>query len=364
MNSQELTTILESAGLCPPETLTIAMTGECNLACAHCWVDAGPDNSAPPVPGPVLCQLLTDFVRLGGAKVRLTGGEPLLHPDWLGVLSYALELGLERIILQTNAMLFDADDLSVLRRLRTERLQIQVSLDGARAEAHDLVRGAGAFRQTLNGLQRLVSYGLGPQLAIFFTEMRHNLQELPELFNLAAELGVGSVSSGTLVSCGRAASADRIAPPTPEQYLALLQKYRTDERFRTLYQKLGCIAAVEWCNQDIPVGTGCAFVRTPYLTAAGTLYPCLMCHADGYGVDSVYEKGLAAALVAGGPLWSSLQEISRQRATTIAECQECPLLESCGGGCMGRAWGSFGDFLVAEDRCRQRQTVFRWKEKN
>ncbi len=364
MDPLQIISAFEQAELSLPEILTISLTDACNLDCAHCWVEAGPFRPVTQVPTSVLRELLSDFVQLGGSGVRLTGGEPLLHPDWLELLGYAGELGLQTIILQTNGILFGPDDLSALRALDLAGLQIQISLDGARAETHDLVRGEGTFNQTLEGLRQLVDYGLGPQLALFMTEMRHNLQELPALFALAADLGIGSVSSGCLVSCGRAETEVLIMPPEPEQYLALLERYAGDEDFRRLYARLGCVAALEWCSAENRTAECCRFIATPYLTAVGVLYPCLMCHADDYAVFGVFEKGLVVALNEGIPLWSELQSISRQRTSALPECQACVLLKSCAGGCMGRAWGSFADFMRVEDRCRQRQVIASWKEKS
>lgn len=364
MDSPHIISRFKQAGLSLPEILTIAITDACNLDCLHCWVEAESCKSASQVPTQVLRQLLSDFIQLGGTGVRLTGGEPLLHPDWMELLSYAGELGLDKIILQTNGMLFGPADLPALCDLGLDRLQIQIGLDGASAKTHDLVRGDGAFQQTLEGLRQLVGYGLGPQIALFMTEMQHNLQELPDIFALAAELGVGSVSSGCLVRCGRAETDEFIMPPEPAQYQALLDHYRDDEGFRELYAKTGCVAALEWCSAASQSADCCRFIETPYLTAQGVLYPCLMCHAADYSVSNVFEKGLAVALCEGVPLWLELQSISCQRTSALPECQACDLLVSCGGGCMGRAWGSFGDFMHAEDRCQQRQVVSSWKEKS
>ncbi len=357
MGHLQIISEFKQAELSLPEMLTISLTDACNLDCAHCWVEAGPCESAAQVSVEDVRQVLRDFVRLGGSGVRLTGGEPLLHPDWLELLGFAAEIGLDKIILQTNGMLFSPADLSALRELGLDNLQIQVSLDGATAESHDLVRGEGTFRQTLEGLKQLVRYGLGSQLALFMTEMRHNLHELPDLFALALELGVGSVSSGCLVRYGRAATDELIAPPEPEQYQPLLDRFRDDKGFRELYAKIGCVAAFEWCSARSQSSGCCRFIETPYLTAQGVLYPCLMCHAEEYSVADLFEKGFAAALCEGVPLWSELQSISRQRTAALPECQACELLSSCAGGCMGRTWGSFGDFMRTEDRCQQRRAI-------
>ncbi len=361
MDPQAVRSLLTKNGLIPPDLLTIAVTTKCNLECAHCWFEAGPCQLQQDISGREICKVLDDFSLLGGRKLRLTGGEPLLHPDWQGIFDHAVSLGLEKIILQTNGLLLTEAHLAAFDRVNPELLQIQISLDGARGSTHDLIRGAGTFSQTITLLEELVKQGLGSRLSLFFTEMKHNLQELPEVLSFAAELGIPSVSSGCLVACGRAAADDQIAPPEPGQYLTMLDRYRSDETFRRHYRALGCIASLEWCQSEPAAQGQCSFVRTPYLTADGVLFPCLMCHAEKFSVNAVYEKGLLCALAEGATDWAELQHLSRNRVSALAECQQCPLLKSCAGGCMGRTWGSFGDFMMVEDRCQQRRAIQDWK---
>lgn len=363
MADQQIVNDYEQAGLSLPQTLTIAITTTCNLQCAHCWFEAGPSRSESLVPPASFFQVLDDFITLGGSSLRLTGGEPLLHPQWLDFLTYAAERNLSRIILQTNGLLFDDTSLSALTLPGFDHLQIQLSLDGACAQTHDLIRGRNSYHRTIEVLKKLVALGFAPRLAIFFTEMQHNLHELSAVFSLAAELGIASVSSGALVQCGRAGKEGLVQPPQPEQYIGLLERWQQDEIFRRNYQAIGCVAALEWCRSEGSNAQGCSFIKTPYLTAEGILYPCLMCHADSYAVEDVFSKGLEAALREGLPLWSDLQQLSQARVTSLPECQLCVLRHTCGGGCMGRAWSSFNNFLVVEDRCRQRQAISCWKEK-
>lgn len=364
MDSHTVKQELERQDLSPPHFMTISMTSACNLECTHCWFEAGPCKQSDVAPTGPLRGLLEDFIRLGGTALRLTGGEPLLHPDWRELLVFAGGLGFEKLVLQTNGLLIGADDIAPLQAVDSRVLQIQISLDGATAQSHDRIRGAGTFQQTLNILQCLVASGFGPQIAIFFTEMKHNLAELPELLGLVADLGLASLSSGCLMGCGRAENVHQVEPPAPDQYLALLDRYRQDQRFRQNYARLGCIAPLEWCHPQTEAAGQCRFISTPYLTAAGVLYPCLMCHADAYAVSDVFDRGLMPALQEGAERWGALQRLSRDRKTAIPSCQQCPLLEECAGGCMGRAWGNFSAFLVAEDRCQQRLAIQRWKELN
>ena len=349
---------LHLAGLRPPEMLTLAITGACNLACCHCWVSAGEASSQAHVPLRRLLRLVEELAAVGGDGIRITGGEPLCHPHWLDIVQYACSLGFKTVALQTNAMLFRDEQLAALHELDFPGLSIQVSLDGVTARTHDLVRGEGAFSGALQGITKLVQGGLARRVSLFFTEMRHNIGEIPELLDFADRMGIGSVSTGSMVLCGRASETSLIAPPDVEQYLSLLDRYDHDVRFRELYLKIGTVAALEWRSGDAIRQGCCTFIANPYLTPSGRLYPCLLCHADEFSVTGVFEKGLVAAIAEGVPLWSSLLDLSRRRAHEIPECRDCPGKPFCAGGCMGRAWGSCGNLLAADDRCGTRRAIY------
>ena len=357
MAGTKLKEALRHAGLRPPRTLTVAVTGACNLRCSHCWVGAGEPASAGHVPVLTLRRVIGEFAALGGEGVRLTGGEPLCHPHWVELLRCARSAGFGSIWLQTNGMLLDERSVASLRELDFPGLGIQISFDGATAATHDLVRGAGAFAVLMQAMRRLVREGLGPRISIFFSEMRHNLEEIPALLELAADLGVASVATGTLVACGRAAEGAPVAPPEPAQYLRLLQRYHADPEFRRLYRELGRVAALEWSCGGSPRGESCTFVENPYLTAEGRLYPCVLCHAEPYSVPGAFGKSLRQAFAEGVPLWSRLLQVSESRKDGIPRCQGCPERLICAGGCLGRAWGSFGDVMAADDRCEIRRAV-------
>lgn len=358
MTSAEVLQQLNSAGLRPPKTLTLAVTGACNLTCCHCWVEAGAPSAPDHVPVRLLKKMITAFAVLGGEGLRLTGGEPLCHPDWLELIRFSRSTGFSRLALQTNGMLFTDKHVAVLHEIDFTGLSIQISLDGATPAAHDLVRGAGAYAGTLAGIQKLAQAGFAGRISLFMTEMRHNLEDIPALLELADSFGINGFSSGTLVVGGRASEGSAVAPPDCDQYLRLLERYDTDQRFRELYQKIGTIAALEWRTDKAVRQEYCSFIENPYITPSGRIYPCLLCHADEFSITGLYEKGLAAALIEGVPLWSSLYRISRDRSDGLSECCDCPGRAICTGGCMGRAWGSCGDLAAADDRCNVRRTIY------
>ncbi|HIJ94180.1 MAG TPA: radical SAM protein [Desulfuromonadales bacterium] len=350
--------ILQQFNLRAPKTLTIAITGVCNLVCSHCWVSAGADSAVGHVGQQSLLRMIDDFAAMEGQALRITGGEPLCHPAWLELLRYAVQRGIPEILLQTNGMLLTDGDARALSQLGCSKLSIQISLDGATAATHDRVRGAGAFAGALAGIDRLVLAGLGDRTMIFFTEMQHNLAEIPELLELASARGIGSVVTGTLVQCGRAGEESGSAPPGPDQYIQLLRRYADDASFRELYLRIGMVAAIEWSRSESAREECCTFAENPYLAADGHLYPCLLCHAEPFSVASVFQKGLAVALVEAAPLWSELMKISSCRAGELPECRDCTGKKLCAGGCMGRAWGSHGNLMSADDRCDIRKKIY------
>jgi len=354
----EMSDAFKATGLRFPRVLTLAITDDCNLFCSHCWVEASPRVEPTMVASLTVRRLIEEFVELGGEGIRLTGGEPLLHPDWLDILQFSVSLGLASVEIQTNALLLGTVEIEALEKFATRGLKLQISLDGALPASHDLVRGAGTFSRTLTTIRRLVSAGLGERTSLLFTEMKHNLSEFPELLELAEELGIKSVISGTLVAGGRAAAGGvKISPPDPDQYLDLLEHYLANARFQELYAAYGTMAALEWWLTETPEHPCCNLVENPYVTPGGLLFPCLLCHSHDFAVAGVFDRALSEVFSEGADRWSSLQRLARRRAETIPACRTCPDKPICSGGCVGRAWGSCGDLLAVDDRCEIRRSI-------
>jgi radical SAM protein with 4Fe4S-binding SPASM domain len=347
-------------GLKPPETVTLAMTGLCPLSCRHCWPDYGAGTGQGPVPYVNLKKILQELTDLGMHRLVLTGGDPMTHPAWLDILEFACrELAISSVCLQTTAILMTRSHLDVLDKFQDTGLSFQVSLDGAGPITHDYVRGDGAFARTIQGLNVLVEGGWGPRLVVAFTEMKHNLDEIDPLLVLVERMGIGSLVSGTLVSAGRAARSEGIAPPGPDQYRRLITRYVSDEIFRSRYLQLANIAAVEWWrHRSETSGTCCTFIEHPYITANGRMHPCVMLQAEPYSARGVFDRPLSEALAEVLPRWGLLRRISLRRASEVAACRQCPYRCHCDAGCMGRAYAQIGNFFAPEDRCNLRKTVY------
>jgi uncharacterized Fe-S cluster-containing radical SAM superfamily protein len=151
------------------DTLWIQVAGTlCNLECVHCFVPSGPgiDRHAL-MPRPEVRRLLNEGLALGVREIYFTGGEPFIHPEILAILGDTLDLAPTTVL--TNGTLFTTRTVTMLRELNDHAryaLEIRVSLDGATAEAHDRVRGAGSFARAMDGLSRLAAAGLLPIVTV------------------------------------------------------------------------------------------------------------------------------------------------------------------------------------------------------
>ncbi|MFM1798147.1 MAG: hypothetical protein RLZZ117_425 [Cyanobacteriota bacterium] len=118
----------------PLGVVRLSLTARCNLACPYCL----PDGREPPG---LLNQnqrlaVVRAAVALGARRLRLTGGEPLLHPGLEALIAAAAPLreeGLEEISLTSNGALLTAERARALRDAGLDRLTL--SLDGASGEA-------------------------------------------------------------------------------------------------------------------------------------------------------------------------------------------------------------------------------------
>ena len=116
------------------------------------------------------------------------GGEPMLNPRLAGRLSEAVNAGCKAGFL-TNATLLDAQAASEI--LLADPDWIGVSLDGARPETYESIRRGADFETVTGNVRRLSAMRSGERPAIYVqcVVMPANLEELPEMVRLAAELG-------------------------------------------------------------------------------------------------------------------------------------------------------------------------------
>lgn len=140
----------------------------------------------------------------------LTGGDPLMRRDALGIVRMASEAGLHVSLSPSATPLLLRTDFAAIRAAGVQRMSL--SLDGATRESHDAFRGvAGTFDRTLEAVRRAHEAGLSLQINTTIT--RGNLHEYEDFKRLIYRLRPAMWSVFLLVPTGRAGSEDL---PSPE----------------------------------------------------------------------------------------------------------------------------------------------------
>ncbi|HWQ46812.1 MAG TPA: SynChlorMet cassette radical SAM/SPASM protein ScmF [Longilinea sp.] len=176
----------------PLTQLYAYLTDGCNLACRHCWLaprfDRHGQHSTFLDPG-LFAQAVEEALPLGLTGVKLTGGEPLMHPHLSEILSIIRTHNL-RLTVETNGMLVTAE---LARQLvGFPDMFISVSIDGPDAKTHEAVRGVeGSYENACQAVRYLVETGIKPQ--IICSLLPENAGKLNDMVGLAENLGAGSL---------------------------------------------------------------------------------------------------------------------------------------------------------------------------
>jgi len=116
----------------------------------------------------------------------LTGGELLIRPDALQILSALAEKGVAAG-LETNGIHYPPGFFELARELQARDLfAMTVSLDGGTAETHDRLRGPRSFERTVAGLRLLRENGIHFNLQCVLNH--GSCSTIPQLYALAEEL--------------------------------------------------------------------------------------------------------------------------------------------------------------------------------
>jgi SynChlorMet cassette radical SAM/SPASM protein ScmF len=168
------------------------LTRGCNLRCRHCWIAPKVQTEDRPhayLDVDLFRSILDQAKPLGLNGLKLTGGEPLIHPRIMEILKILRESQLS-VSMETNGVACTPEIAQAVASCKNAF--VSVSLDGADSQTHEWVRGVGGcYDAALTGVRNLVAVGIRPQ--IILSVMRRNVHQVESVVRLAECLGAGSV---------------------------------------------------------------------------------------------------------------------------------------------------------------------------
>src|SRR6202035_4000143 len=88
-----------------PRTVRISLTDRCDLACVYCRPSRNDGYLERRLDDQAWRTMVRALVEKGVRRVRITGGEPLLHPRVTELVAFVASLGVDDLALTTNATL-------------------------------------------------------------------------------------------------------------------------------------------------------------------------------------------------------------------------------------------------------------------
>jgi cyclic pyranopterin phosphate synthase len=256
--------------------LRVSITDRCNLRCFYCLPrDCGIRWLPEQLDLAEIAAVVRVGVGLGIGKIRITGGEPLVHPGVVDLVrTLSTLLGITDLALSTNGTLL-AEHAEALRAAGLRR--VNVSVDSLRPAVFRSVTGRNDLDRVVTGIAAARAADLAP-IKLNVVVMRGvNDDELPAMLDFAAAhgaqvrfieympLGLGQRWASSYVS--RAEILERIRP-----HLAAESPRQQPGDTATYYAlssggEVGLISPVSCRFCDL-----CNRLR---LTADGKLRPCL-----------------------------------------------------------------------------------------
>jgi MoaA/NifB/PqqE/SkfB family radical SAM enzyme len=188
------------------------LNSTCNLDCLHCCEEAGHS-----MPDELTREEIMDFcqqiVELGVPYVAISGGEPMLHPDFFTISEFLRSHGTS-LKVETNGLLIDKEAAKRFAELGFR--SVQVSVDGATPQAFERLRLRGSWQKTIDACQYLVEAGVNTE--IVFVPTKFNIHETGDVIEMAYQMGIYGFYTGKIMRIGRAAQNWDILCPSDEEY--------------------------------------------------------------------------------------------------------------------------------------------------
>lgn len=339
------------------------ITRTCNLKCRHCYSNSDGTRRDGELTTAEGIKFIDELAVFKVPVLLLSGGEPLLRPDFFDLAARAKEQGL-RVTVSTNGTLITP---SVARDLKKAGVSyVGVSLDGIGTN-NDRFRGRrGAFDEALQGIRNCLA--AGQKVGLRFTLTRHNIGELDDIFRLVEEENIPRICFYHLVYSGRGSAMiqEDITHEETRQVLDLIIGRTADFHRRGLTKEIltvdnhadGIYLYLKLLSKDPRQAedvlallrlnggnrTGIAIGEVDW---EGWVHPDQFTRNHTFG--NVRERPF-------GDIWTDLSHpilkgLKDRRGLLGGRCATCNWLDACNGNFRARAEAVYGDFWAHDPAC-------------
>lgn len=326
-----------------PYTLVAELTYRCPLRCLYCSNPVQREvETRPELDTSTWKQTLTQAEALGVVQTHFTGGEPLLRADLTELVQHAHDVGLYTSLI-TSAL--------GLTRARLEQLaeagldHVQVSLQGMSDADGVQIAGRAGLADKLIAMQWVRELSLPLTLNVVLH--RHNIEQVPELIELALRVGAERLELANTQFLGWAlANRDYLLPTAAQIERARAHASAARERLRGKLEPLFVLP-------DYHTGTVRACMsgwasRYLVISPDGLVLPCHQAHAlPGLHFERVSDRPLSE-------IWRDNEGLCafRGEGWMREPCRSCERRTQDFGGCRCQAFQLTGQMDATDPACR------------
>lgn len=339
------------------------ITRRCNLHCMHCYSNSESKFYDGEMSFDECREVIDDLASFGVPALLLSGGEPMMHPEFFAIARYASERGL-RLTLSTNGTMITREAAYSLRQIGFA--YVGISLDGIGAD-HDYFRGrTGTFDRAVDAFRRCKK--VGQKVGLRLTLSRHTIDNLDGILDFIEVEDIPRVCFYHLVFSGRGAGLQTVEPErvreSLDKILARIKKWQAQGVTREvltvdqpadgayLYMQMqrenperaeNILDLLKWNGG----GANSSGVGIANIDSHGNVHPDQFWQTHTIG--SVRERPFSE-------IWTSSQDEIltglRDRVNRLkGRCSNCRFLNICGGGFRVRAAQVHNDPWAPDPSC-------------
>jgi MoaA/NifB/PqqE/SkfB family radical SAM enzyme len=280
-----------------PRSIYIEPTSRCNEFCQQCPRTLLSREDDRDLTFEKFRYIVDQFPVL--ERVVLHGlGEPLLNKELPQMVRYLKERG-TYVLFNSNGIVLTPKKGQAL--IDSGLDEYRLSMDGASRQTYARVRGVDAFEKIWRNVRAFIAMqkeqNVGkPAVSLWFTAMRENLHELPELIELAAENGVPEVYLQRLVYFEQGLAHSRQAlfrRSTPEELDIVRRAEQMCKERGIRFNAAGSATPVESLMRDFGERpwSGCRRPYTlTYITSSGNVLSCCFAPFGHRSAKEYYEE--------------------------------------------------------------------------
>lgn len=254
--------------------MDFAITGRCNLSCAHCCVSAE-YTAVDQISTEDAIKIIDQIIECNPNTLVITGGEPLIRNDFIFILSYIKDNFRNKLGLMTNGTLITENNAKIIAESFNS---IAISIDGYDEESCAKIRGNGVFQRVINCVKLLQKYG-NTHISLSMVLTKDNCYHIKEFKKLNDSLGTKDIT--------------RRYAPTGRGFDNMEELMRLNEL--TLFGKKGSnkrIVKQSQCNESSftsgRLTSICGALRHQFLIGSDKfLYPCGVLYSEEFKVESM-----------------------------------------------------------------------------